>query len=550
MTPRAPDVHSRIGSSRPRRTPAALSAVSLLLSWASIAAGAHGQPPHCSLRHDGVQVIAEFSSQDARRGHQLTFDLVVSGGPPERRSSALTIARGGRLVLQLESNLAGTAPLRVHLTAGLGFHGFREEDLTSSDGQTFEGTVDGRALVPFRPDAGLRTLAFADGKPAPRVKEKAFVRKGLRRLAREALASPCLDDPTGGASAEARGLIDSCDFCQAKCIGKFFFRCGAEAVASGAGCGLGPVACAALFGASGYDCSDGTRDCDDACLASSDCCAVPCAGGHGDACGRSCSEDAVCCGGQSCCSSGAQCCGTVCCDTVNNDMHCANPSTGLCCFNDHMGDECGSQYCCPTDKPVCRDPGRLVCCAPDSGDVCGDDCCPASAPMCVHPLGVCCAPENVCGQGCCVPPNVCQAGGSCCTPDRVCGSNCCEGEETCLDPSRSLCCGGIASKVCGNNCCGPEETCLGDSCCPLAQVCGGTCCAPGAVCSDPSTHTCSACDPGTVPCAPGGGGPALCCAPGATCCAGPPPQCCGASQCCAGTPYTCHDSSDPACTPR
>jgi len=84
-----------------------------------------------------------------------------------------------------------------------------------------------------------------------------------------------------------------------------------EAVASGAGCGLGPVACAALFGASGYDCSDGTKDCDDACLASSDCCAVPCAGGHGDACGTSCSEDAVCCGGQSCCSSGVQCCGTV-----------------------------------------------------------------------------------------------------------------------------------------------------------------------------------------------------------------------------------------------
>jgi len=61
--------------------------------------------------------------------------------------------------------------------------------------------VDGRALVPFRPDGGLRALAFADGKPAPRVKEKAFVRKGLRRLARQALESPCLDDPSGGSVA-------------------------------------------------------------------------------------------------------------------------------------------------------------------------------------------------------------------------------------------------------------------------------------------------------------------------------------------------------------
>ncbi len=35
------------------------------------------------------------------------------------------------------------------------------------------------------------------------------------------------------------------------------------------------------------------------------------------------------------------------------------------------------------------------------------------------------------------------------TPDRVCGSNCCEGEETCLDPGRSLCCGGLTGRACG-----------------------------------------------------------------------------------------------------
>ena len=127
MTPQVHDLHGRIGSSRLRRTPAALGAVWLLLSWASIAGGAHGQPPHCSLRHDGVQVIAEFSSQDARKGHQMTFDLVVSGSPPERRASSLTIARGGRLVLQLESKLADASALRVRLTAGTGFHGFHEE---------------------------------------------------------------------------------------------------------------------------------------------------------------------------------------------------------------------------------------------------------------------------------------------------------------------------------------------------------------------------------------------------------------------------------------
>jgi hypothetical protein len=549
MTTASSDVSGRFGASCVRRTRAALATVWLLLSWASVAAGAHGQPPHCSVRHDGAQVIAEFSAQTGHSGRQLTFDLVTSGGPPDRRTSSLTVSRAGQLVLRLDSNLASAGALHVHLTAGAGFHGFQEADVTSSDGQTFEGTVDGRALVPFRVDARLRRLAFADGKPAPHVKEKPFVRKGLHRLARQALESSCLSDPSGASHAEPLGLFDSCDICQLGCI-RTDWTCALGAAVSAAGCSYDPLACVALYEGTGYDCSTGTISCDNDCLNGPDCCAVPCAGGHGDACGHSCSEDAVCCGGQSCCSSGSQCCGTVCCDTVNNDMHCANPSTGLCCFNDHMGDECGSQYCCPTDKPVCRDPGHLVCCAPDSGDVCGDDCCPASAPMCVHPLGVCCAPENVCGQGCCVPPNVCQAGGSCCAPDRVCGSNCCEGEETCLDPSRSLCCGGLASKVCGNNCCGPDETCLGDSCCPFAQVCGGTCCAPGERCVDPSTHACAACDPGTEPCAPVGGGPALCCAPGASCCAGPPPQCCGTSQCCAGTPYTCHDSSDPACTPR
>jgi hypothetical protein len=81
-------------------------------------------------------VIAEFSSQDGRKGRQLTFDLITSGGPPERRTSTLTVSRGTRLVLRLDSNLAGTGALRVHLAAGVGFHGLREADLTSSDGQT------------------------------------------------------------------------------------------------------------------------------------------------------------------------------------------------------------------------------------------------------------------------------------------------------------------------------------------------------------------------------------------------------------------------------
>jgi hypothetical protein len=528
-----------------RRAPAGLIATWLLLSWAWVGVAARGPETvaSCTVRHDGAQVIAEFSSQDGKKGRRLTFDLVTSGGPPEHRSTSLTVSSRNRLVLRLESNLIGSGALQAHFTAGVGFHGFREVDLTSADGQTFEGTVDGRALVPFRIDSGFRALAFADGQKAPHVKEKRFVRKGLRRLASRALESACVRDPSGASTVQARGLFDSCDLCQLGCIGSNW-QCGLGTLVSGAGCALGPVACVVLFEANGYNCSTSTISCDDDCLNSNDCCAVPCAGGHGDACGRSCSEDAVCCGGQSCCSSAGQCCGTVCCDVPNNDMYCADPTTGLCCFTDHRGDVCGSDQCCPTDRPVCRDPAHVVCCAPDSGDVCGDDCCPASASRCVHPLGVCCAPENVCGEGCCVPPNVCQAGGSCCTPDGVCGSNCCQGEETCLDPARSLCCGGLTSKVCGSNCCGPDESCLGDSCCPIAQVCGGTCCAPGQRCVDPSTHTCGACDPGTEPCAPLGGGPALCCAPGVTCCAGPPPSCCSSSsQLCCGTPFACHDES-------
>ena len=69
MTAASSAVSGRFGASCVRRTRAALATVWLLLSWASVAAGAHGQPPHCSVRHDGAQVIAEFSSQDARRGH-------------------------------------------------------------------------------------------------------------------------------------------------------------------------------------------------------------------------------------------------------------------------------------------------------------------------------------------------------------------------------------------------------------------------------------------------------------------------------------------------
>ncbi len=67
-------------------------------------AEARGQAPatQCSVRHDGAQVIAQFSSEDGHKNRRLSFDLVTTGGPPESRTSAVTVSLKNRLVFRLD----------------------------------------------------------------------------------------------------------------------------------------------------------------------------------------------------------------------------------------------------------------------------------------------------------------------------------------------------------------------------------------------------------------------------------------------------------------
>ncbi len=135
---------------------------------------------------------------------------------------------------------------------------------------------------------------------------------------------------------------------------------------------------------------------------------------------------------------------------------------------------------------ICKD-GQ--CCTPHGSFCCKRGETPYSRGCC--PLG------QYCGNDvCCPPPNECLDVGVCCAPERICGQNpvlCCDnpGQVCCRSPENQYFCG----VSCGTGCCRPEEVCCngkcyspGTTCCgsigcpPGDDCCGDHCCPQGAVC--------------------------------------------------------------------
>jgi hypothetical protein len=359
------------------------------------------------------------------RRYQLTTETTAAPGMP--RASSFTLSSGHRTWLRGAATAAENGfALTVDFDAGV--RGIRHLELTSTDGVTASGVVDGRALAPFAIGGGSPPT-FLDGGKVPNVKMKPL----LRRVLHKAAACAATD---ASPSVGPQPLISSCDLCNAGCGLAF------------AGCGVGVLLSAAAgvgiptLGLNAANCEKALFDCAHACAKGSACCPVPCAGGHGIAigdsvCDATCSEGAVCCGGPAhpdgmCCDSNASCCGPFCIDTTTGQ--CANPNTGAYCQFGH-GDLCSDAstpgpfaFCCPDDKPVCRDLAQHLCCPQGAGAVCTIDgepgCCPPETPYC----------SSGTAAGCCAEPVCCDP------PQSKCGSTCC-------DPLTQVCTDGVCTEA-------------------------------------------------------------------------------------------------------
>jgi len=175
----------------------------------------------------------------------------------------------------------------------------------------------------------------------------------------------------------------------------------------------------------------------------------------------------------------------------------------------------------------------------------------AAAACCVASFGigcVLCVGGAVAGELACMKAE-CHGVGQPCCPTSCGDVACCFRTDTCLDPSRGVCCGPNTKPCNGRECCEMNDRCLPDgTCCPAGQaVCQGgqKCCQPGEACSTEGL-CCAQPRPDVIPVSCRG----QCCAAdevckdGVTCCPPNDPVCKGA--CCRGG--TC-DADGNCCLP-
>jgi len=556
-----------VGSSQglPGTLVSAMTAVLLLAAIPGPAAARSTNHARCTFAETSTGLKGVLSLPPKSRTRGVILDVIISGSAQKQVQG--TLRRGHQTFLTAATMLdSSTGASTSTVRFGAGFHHIREMSLSTADGLTFTGEVDGHQLEPFRVPADPKTLRFVGGGTlSQRIKVKHIVSAALRKLAQQGTASCTSSSAARGSSIILEFLGLSCDACNLAC-GASKVVCDGTAIAAGAA-SLAFVPSAAL-------CLKEALDCSDSCATGDSCCPVPCAGGTPNASGPStyckgtCAAGAVCCGGASdphgvCCDSSSDCCGHTCLDGAFAGDVCKDPQRGVFCFagaGDICNDDLSQGACCPAATPVCRVPAsdnqQQLCCATGGGDVCGPTgfqyCCPSTTPHCDG--RECCAGSDVCGNGgdCC-PSHTCL-GERCCT-GQVCtgilGNSTCCGEASVCNVRSGTCCPKLDGVVCGFGCCDTTKgECVNDACCPKAQACGSVCCPAGDECVDPNTGTCSSCPSGLNICTPQSPGPDKCCPAGVACCGSAGPGtgtvCCQAGQiCCQDVPFDqCTDPAD------
>ncbi len=357
----------------------------------------------CSASRTGPQATVHLAAASLADGLALDVRLDRSmkaddttGAPISAVTTHLVVNRqgtGAPPVVQIDALHAGSVS-QVTYRYGAGFQGVQQVTLTSTDGQTFQGIIDGKVLQPFQAGDDPSTVTFADGTPLPTLTADPALQAGLLRLRDQAKSAGATCPPSGASTGMAtyhavarRATVNQTNpysgIVSAKC-GQCDDDCGKSAAICWAGAIVGCVyslGVGCVYGAVG--CDGEAAGCEGICAAPGNpCCPVVCSGvccGEGDSCADN--DTPVCC------PAGREVCNGRCCAAVD---HCSN---GRCCLAGIDG--CGSQ-CCDRATPYCADPVAGLCCA---------------KPGQVNAGGVCCDAGHACNGLCCA--GGCDANGNC-----------------------------------------------------------------------------------------------------------------------------------------
>jgi hypothetical protein len=487
----------------------------------------------------------------------------VAGVPGVSQTSTSVITVDGVLYRQVRltngGEDAGVAAVTIDATYGPLVQGVQQVHLQSSDGTTYTGTVDGRAVAPFVPSSTAPAYVFTDGLPAPTVVVSADTQAQVDALVTAAASTQC---PTSTSSATA--AIASASRRTATALrteGRPVrlspqgtgnddipvpvtdddFNAAGSASCSNCtnGCTVGAIACQAGALVSSATCAWFAEICAAAGYATCVVAAETCLGnitsitgcnGNGGAChpGNVCGDGTVCSNSGDSCTPGGDCCnpnnvicGNDCCKAgifgCNQGTCCPQETTPcgrMCCG---AGEECATTagFCCAVGTTACG----VSCCG--AGEICGDPksglCCPTGQ---VASNGICClAGMTECNGACCASGD-CQGGaespsGELCCGSKLCGGQCCDGAAGgCVNGT--CCWGGTDSN---GNCCPLGDSVVNGACCANGQACGSACCASGNSCLNAATSQCgippNTCTGGNVPCIDGN--VSYCCAPDQSC---------------------------------
>jgi hypothetical protein len=456
-------------------------------------------PDVCGRRRTGNLVIREVSlSQDGvtvRR--RLAYDVATHSG-----QSSVTITKGQTPILQLDVAATKEGSVTATVSYGPDVQGAKSLTLTSKNGTSFQGLLDGRVFS-LSKSSRPPIIEFLDGQPAPQIS-----------------ADPKLVAVINGLCAEVNKSLATCGTAVAVLdslsadVNSFTFGVAtAKSFPS-----LRPQFSRNVIPAPGSDWYEPAGEDHISCLQCDDNCNKTLADATSN----------FFCWLSIACVVEADAQWAVC------ETFCRLPGGG-CLPNPcgsfttcGIGDKCfsykGGSLCCQAPAVVCQD----VCCGvlinnclPDGTcgctadqDPCGNDCCDRKTQYCAA-VGVCC------------PNGQILSNGVCCSPISVCGKVCCDELASCADPTHGICCS-FGFAPCSGQCCAIGVQCINGKCCPHDSICGGVCCPKGQTCLDPKTHKCSPCPSGTVPCLPEGG-TGLCCAPNVDCCIG---TCCKPGEVC------------------
>jgi len=454
----------------------------------------------CGRRKIGNAIAREVSQSDSgvTLNHQLIFD-------PETKAaqSNTTVSRAGTPILKYQVSSTQSGSMTATTTYGADFQGAKSVTITSKNGISFHGTLDGRSFT-ITKTARSSTPVFADGKPAPKIFADSNLLSTIEQLRGEvsrsltscgATASALLavgpqiaDELSNGAALShtisARGGV----FRPRTAIaapGDDWYEPASEDHVSCLNCEDG---CNQTYEnqVTSWECILSLGACVPFSLAQWGVCMAACNLPGGGCLPNPCGFFTTCgvgdnCfsfqGGDLCCPSTAALCNNVCC---GNDIHSCLPNGSCGCTSDQVA--------------------------------CGNNCCSSG---------------QVCIEGQCCQPGQTVLNGKCCNSQNVCGDVCCDELATCADPAHGLCCP-FTDVVCNKTCCATGSQCIDNACCPHSQICGGVCCPNGETCIDAATHQCSKCPTGSVPCLPSEG-TGLCCAPNVDCCPG---TCCKPGEIC------------------